>query len=155
MSEEQASYETRSEELLNQLDSTAMQLGKLLSRQHGAMACCQGLTLQQTLALRVIADHGSIKMGEIATLIGVKAPAASSLVDSLEKSGYLQREHAVDDRRVWRIQLTEQGTQAVTEAERERRDYMRRFVPLLTHEEIETIIRIHRKLIDAMTSGEL
>lgn len=155
MSEEQGTYGSSAEELLDQLDATATHLGRLFAARHSMMADCAGMTMHQMVTLRILSDHGALRIGELAAMLGVKAPAASSMVDSLEKAGYLGREHDAEDRRVWRLHVTEAGLEALGRMERERREHMRKFLPYITEDEMRAIIRIQRKLIDAMTSGKL
>lgn len=138
------------DQLLDDLDATVSQLGRLFTARHGELCCEGALSMPQMMALRAIHEHGSVKVGDIAAALGVKAPAASALVDGLEKAGYVDRDHDPDDRRVSLLKLTSVGTYALGEAESERRHYMQRYTQVLTEEDITNLIRIHRKLIDAM-----
>lgn len=141
------------DELLDELDATTTQLGRLFALRHGP-TMCSTVTVAQALTLRVIAEQESVKIGELAGLLGIKAPAASSLVDGLEKAGLIARESDPSDRRAWRLQLTEAGQQALVETEAAKREHMRHIVPLLSEDEIRTLIAIHRKLIAAMTARD-
>ena len=58
-----------------------------------------------------------------------------------------------DDRRVTLVHITEQGRAALAEAEKVRRGHMRRYLSLLSIEDIESMIRIQNTLIDAIDSG--
>lgn len=154
-SEEPTVDPSEMDDLLDEMDSTMNQMGRLFATRHGSMVCNATLSMSQSLTLRVIADNETIKISDLATKLGVKAPAASSMVDSLVKAGMIVREHDSDDRRVWRVRLTDDGLEALSRVEQERREYLKHFLPLLTADEIRTIISIHRKLIDAMTSGDI
>lgn len=143
---------TLPDELLDELDATVAQLGRLFSARHGE-ACCEGaLSMAQMMALRGIHEHGSVKVGELAAFLGIKAPAASALVEALERTGLLEREADPADRRVSRVRLTAAGDRRLAEAEADRRHHMRRYASVLTHEDISNLIRINRKLIDALLS---
>jgi DNA-binding MarR family transcriptional regulator len=95
-----------------------------------------------------------VKTGDLAAVLGVKAPATTSLVDTLERDGLVSREHATDDRRVTFVQLTDKGRVALESAETQRREHMRHYMSSLSEEDIRTLIRIHRTLIESMLSQE-
>lgn len=138
--------------LLDELDASVSMLGRLFSARHGEMCSEPSVTMSQALTMRVLAEQDGLKIGELAALMGIKAPAASSLVEAMERGGLISREHDPDDRRISRIHLTEQGREALTASERFRREHMRRYVSVLTREDVEDILRVHRKLIESLVS---
>jgi len=50
---------------------------------------------------------------EIASRMISIAPAATSLIDKLEKRGLVRRRHCTEDRRVWHVELTGKGQKLV------------------------------------------
>ncbi len=144
-----------SDALIDELDSTVMMLGRIFSARHGEMCSESGLNTAQMLALRVLAELGPSKTGDLATLLGVKAPAASALIDSLEKRGYVEREIDADDRRVHMVSMTERGDLELVAAETERREHMKRYLTVLDEDDVRLLIRVHRTLIEAMTSNRI
>jgi DNA-binding MarR family transcriptional regulator len=52
-------------------------------------------------------------MTDIARKMGHSTAAATGLVDRLEKLGYMERTHAIDDRRKVLVRITSQGLQLV------------------------------------------
>ena len=92
-------------------------------------------------------------MSDVALLLAVKPPAASAMVDGLEKSGYVERSICEDDRRVTLVHITEAGRETLADAEKVRRGHMRRYLSLLSVEDIQTMIRIQNTLIDGIDSG--
>lgn len=143
------------DQLIDELDAVIVQLGRLMSARHGEMCCEGALSPAQAITLRILGDHESLKMGELAGLLGIKAPAASALVDSLARAAMVEREHDVDDRRVMRVRLSEAGRAALSEAEAERRHYMRRYTSVLSEHDVRELIRIHRILIDGLMADTL
>jgi DNA-binding MarR family transcriptional regulator len=53
-------------------------------------------------------------MTDIARKMGHSTAAATGLVDRLEKLGYMERTHAIDDRRKVLVRITSQGLQLVS-----------------------------------------
>ena len=140
------------DELLNELDASMNMLGRLFSARHSERCSDSGLTMPQMLTLRILAEIGPTRIGELAVALGVKAPATSALVEHLERAGLLGRESDPDDRRVSLVHITEKGSAELHSAEAERRDHMRRYVSILAEEDIRTLVRINRTLIEAMVA---
>lgn len=138
--------QTLSDELLDEFDASILMLGRLMAARHGE--ACEGTTVSgpRLLVLRLLDAHGS-KAGELASLLGVKAPAVTSLIDGLEKEGLVSREHSADDRRVVLVTLTSEGRTALREAEAVRRRYMRQYLAALTEADVRDLIRIQRTVI--------
>lgn len=143
------------DELADELDATVMMLGRLFSARHGEMCGECGLSPAQIMTLRLIGEAGPIRISDLAAHAGVKAPAASAMVDALDKRGFIRREIDAEDRRVTLVSLTAAGAAELVAAERERREHMARYLSVLSAEDITAMIRINRKLIDAMTIGHV
>ena len=142
--------------LIDELDDAILRMGRvMLSRHMGPECCPDSLTLSQTMLLRGLDAHGACKMSDIASLMSVKPPAASSAIAALEKDGYVERMHDAEDRRVTHVHLTEEGRSALHNAETLRREMMRRFVSVLSEDDIRSLIRIHNVLMNAMEEGHV
>lgn len=141
-----------SDELLDEFDASVQMLGRLFSARHGEMSCETGLTTSQLLTLRVIGETGPARIGDVAAHVGVKAPAASAVIEALDKRGLIQREIDADDRRVTRVSLTPQGRDELVAGENERREHMRHYLSVLDEDDVRTMIRVQSKLIEAMVS---
>lgn len=76
------------------------------------------LSKQELLALGVLGLGGPCRMGEIAEHLGVGQSAVTPLVDRLEHEGLVRRRRSGEDRRVWLVELTENGRSVVAEEER-------------------------------------
>jgi DNA-binding MarR family transcriptional regulator len=88
-----------------------------------------------------------ITMSGIAAKMGHTTAAATGLVDRLEKLGYVQRSHALDDRRKVMVRITRKGSNLV---QRIREDMVNRIATMLreylTEDEGEMWVRIYRKI---------
>lgn len=58
------------------------------------------------------ADPAGLRPFEIQAALGEAQPAISRLLDRMAKAGFLEREVCADDRRGWRVALTEAGRAA-------------------------------------------
>jgi MarR family transcriptional regulator, organic hydroperoxide resistance regulator len=156
MNETKPAKPAAADALLDELDDVILRMGRIMSARHGGQDACDGaLTMPQAMLLRMIESHGAAKMSEVAALLAVKPPAASAAVDSLEREGYVSRTIDSADRRVTLVTLTPEGLEALHTAEAHRRDIMRTYLAVLSEDEIRSLITVHNKLIEAMTSNQI
>jgi DNA-binding MarR family transcriptional regulator len=147
---------TLSDSVLDEFDDTIMRIGRIMSARHvGPNLCPETLTMSQALLMRALEAHGPSKMSDVASMLGVKPPAASAAVDSLEREGFVERIHDADDRRVTIVHITEGGRAALHAVEAHRRDAMRSYLNVLSEEDVKHMIRIHHTLLLAMDEGRI
>lgn len=96
-------------ELLNALGSTTFR--QLLWQKAAELE----LTYAQSQVLFHVAQHSGCHMGEVAKAFGVTLPAITQIVDRLEQKKFLVRGTDPTDRRVYTLELTEDGTTLVGE----------------------------------------
>jgi DNA-binding MarR family transcriptional regulator len=75
-----------------------------------------GLSHGLLTALATVAKKGSLRMADLAQLELVSAPGMTRVVAELENRGLVARSVDPDDRRAFRIQITQAGTDAVLRA---------------------------------------
>jgi DNA-binding MarR family transcriptional regulator len=105
------------------------------------------VSFPQYFLLGYLDSQEVITMSGIASKMGHTTAAATGLVDRLEKLGYVQRSHALDDRRKVMVRITKKGSSLVAEI---RRDMIEKIMTLLrehlTAEEGRTWLQIYRKI---------
>jgi len=105
------------------------------------------VSFPQYFLLGYLDSQEVITMSGIASKMGHTTAAATGLVDRLEKLGYIQRSHALDDRRKVMVRITKKGSSLVAEI---RRDMIEKIMTLLrehlTAEEGRTWLQIYRKI---------
>jgi DNA-binding MarR family transcriptional regulator len=69
----------------------------------------QDLTVVQWRALVLLRSPGGLRVGELASGLGMSLPSASRLVTRLERRGLVRSERAVDDRRATVVTITDEG----------------------------------------------
>lgn len=88
-------------------------LGPILVRGLRLMPAVEGLerefSFSQTLILMVLLNKDSVKMNELARMLGLSRANATGLVDRLEARGIVERRHSTEDRRVVLVSLTRKG----------------------------------------------
>ena len=89
------------------LTSSLVRKLRLLERQE--MACC-GVPVSQAMVLQALhKSRGSLRMGDVAALLGVVQSTATRLVEPLVEQQCVRRETAPEDGRVVVIALTPKG----------------------------------------------
>lgn len=71
------------------------------------------LSRLQCRTLLQIFIQEKVRLSDLAVILGMNPGNLSRVCQSLEESSLLQREHSVDDRRVWAISLTEKGKEVI------------------------------------------
>lgn len=140
-----------------------MRMGRLMATRHGGHgtrpddhdACHGELNPVHAMLMRALHASTSLKMADIAALLAIKPPAASAVVDALEHRGFVERAHSDEDRRVTLVCLTPTGRAVLTHTEEARRAQLRRYMELISEDDVRTLLRIQNTLIDAIESGRV
>lgn len=72
------------------------------------------ISFAQFFLLSYLSTSRELTMTDIARKMGHSTAAATGLVDRLEKLGYMERTHAVDDRRKVLVRITSKGMELVS-----------------------------------------
>ena len=72
------------------------------------------ISFAQFFLLSYLATSKELTMTDIARKMGHSTAAATGLVDRLEKLGYMERTHALDDRRKVMVRVTSKGLDLVS-----------------------------------------
>ncbi|MHB8050514.1 MAG: MarR family winged helix-turn-helix transcriptional regulator [Coriobacteriia bacterium] len=143
--------ESITDELLDELSANVIMLGRLFVAQCERVDPAPPVDGPRLLMLRILSEAGERRAGELARLLGIKAPATSSLIESLEREGLVLRSHDAHDRRVAIISITDEGARVLRDATAPQRELARRLMSSLPTEDVATLIRIQRSLVAAMT----
>jgi DNA-binding MarR family transcriptional regulator len=100
------------------------------------------LTFSQTRLIFLLGRHGPSPIGHVAEWLGVGLPTASGAIDRLERHGLVTRQHRLDDRRVVECGLTDAGRNLIDQISGMRLEMMRRFLEVLTEEELAEMARL-------------
>lgn len=140
-----------SDDLLDELSANMVMIGRLFLAQCMRVHPAKHIDGPRLLTLRILSETGETRVGELARLLGIKAPATSSLIESLETEGLVTRSRDTRDRRVTIISITDEGSRTLRDATAPQRELARRLMSSLTSEDIATMIRIQRSLVTALT----
>lgn len=75
------------------------------------------LSVSQVHVIRQVRKHGTLAMSELADLLGVSPPSASTMVDRLVDKGVLSREHSTEDRRKVVVRISPEAIKKIESVE--------------------------------------
>ena len=129
------------QELITQL----IEAIRLLSKPGFLMGTSE-FNLEDFIVLDLLEETGQCSMGDIATKFSMAASTATGIVDRLVGQKLVKREHSKTDRRKVVLELTAKGGRALQKIWETLMQTLEIPMSLLTEEEIETLVRIIKKL---------
>lgn len=106
----------------------------------------------QSLMLRD--DPGRANPTTLAADLGVSGPGMTGRLDTMEKAGWIERQHSVDDRRRIEVRVTKEGVRIWREAVSLPRRYESELAAALTLTERRTMNRLLKKLTLSAEQGQ-
>lgn len=116
------------------------------SLDEAALSFAQYKVLMHLFFAEQMGDRGDLNPSEISNRHGVSRNTMSSLIRSLEEAELLARQLDPDDRRRFKISLTEKGRALVTDYARHHLTMVGSCFSALTAEEQETLSQLLRKV---------
>ncbi len=95
------------------VESTLMATARLVREAFDARLTPLDLNLTQASLLGYVAEFGETTQTRLADHLGIGRAAIGSVVDHLEQRGLVERHPDPDDRRVWRVGITDDGREMV------------------------------------------
>ena len=105
-----------------------------------------GIYPRQYGLMLVLATEGPISQGELAEWVRTDRTTMVALVDGLEERRYVRRERNPDDRRAYRLHLTDQGKRALTRGKAIMRRAEKQLLGALTERERRQLIELLGKV---------
>lgn len=104
------------------------------------------VSFPQFFLLGHIASQESLSMSEIAEKMSHSTAAATGLVDRLENLDYVQRTHALNDRRKVMVKITDKGSALVDRIRQDIVSNLSQIMTLLPPEEQRAWLSIYEKI---------
>jgi DNA-binding MarR family transcriptional regulator len=132
------------------------QLMKQFPRPKLKQSSIDGLTRSEYELLVMLVMHlgeanRAFTVTEISNLLQITPAGVTHLINPLEETGYVERRPDPKDRRIVRIGLTNQGTQAAQALISEVQEHLIGLVNRLGEEDSRTLIRLMSKAIEFFT----
>jgi len=121
-------------------DSVGWRLAFVVGRINRRLAnATGGLSHGLLSALATVAKHGSVRLVELGQIEMVSAPSVTRVVAELEHRRLVVRTVDEDDRRAFRIEVTQEGMEAVLRARAARGEVVAELLADLSPEDAATI----------------
>lgn len=91
------------------VESTLMATARLIREAFDARLEAVDLNLTQASLLAYVAEFGATSQTQLADQMGIGRAAIGNVIDRLEARSLVERQPDPDDRRVWRVDLTDDG----------------------------------------------
>ncbi len=104
------------------------------------------LTAMEVFAVEVIHSLGAPTVSEFADFLGISRPGASYKVASLIQKGYIVKEASEDDKREFRLRLTEKYYNYISLYENSVKEYVREVEEQFTAEQLRSFDGILSKV---------
>ena len=112
-----------------------------------------GLSMPQIYALMYLYHEGEVRISDIGVLMEVGKAAASQLVERLVQQDLVERVEDESDRRARKIRLLPKSLRLIEKGLQVQRQQMGELMSQLTPEEMATVQKAFRYLIEAMHKG--
>jgi DNA-binding MarR family transcriptional regulator len=109
-----------------------------------------GMTVTQWRALGVLLNEPDATHSDLMRHLELEAPSVTSLVDGMERKGWVKRTRSTEDARVKRLSLTPRGRRLIEDAHEAMAPIEERMAATLTASEQATLRRLLRTLIEGM-----
>jgi len=109
------------------------------------------LTSVQAHAIAWLGHEGSLSMGVLAQRIGSPVPAATGVVDRLEKLGFVARDRTSEDRRVVQVALTDVGHALYRDLDHAICDALSQLLAVLSKDDRTSLIAILERLVGSLS----
>lgn len=131
------------DEIISLIFATRRILHEQLTSQAG-----KSFSFLQLATLRFIREKKPL-MKEVAGFLAITPPSATSLVNTLAESGMIRRIADAQDRRIVRLEITEEGEAKLEEWQKEMAGHMKKNLQRLDTEEQDELIKILNKITKA------
>ena len=106
------------------------------------------MTPEQYWLLRLLRRRGALSIGELAEALGVTGSSVTTACKRLEKAGLVTRERQVDDERMVRVALTDQGSARIESWEQQRRELLAQLLAPLDQDEQRTLQHLLERVLE-------
>jgi DNA-binding MarR family transcriptional regulator len=126
------------------MESALGEMEELMSMRRRAMCeqpLYRGVSLPQIYILMKLLERGSMTVSELASLLSISTPSASSIVDRMEEHDLVTRSRDDVDRRVVHVDISAHGRAVVDGMMGMRRDITSRLLATMSDEELHHVVQ--------------
>lgn len=130
--------------LMDQMDQIFSKIGRNLRHKMSD----DSLTFAQFAVMRTLFQEGPLVMSALAEQLGISLAGATGIVDRLVNAGMIERQRSDSDRRVVRVDLSDEGRRRMAQMKTERHEFLVSLVSPLTDDDLTTLVTLLRRVAD-------
>jgi DNA-binding MarR family transcriptional regulator len=123
-----------------------------MHREMAASLRQSGMTVTQWRALGVLLHSTGATNSDLVRHLEIEAPSVTSLVNGMERKGWVKRTRSTSDARVKQLSLTPRGRKLIEEAREAQAPIEERMASTLSTGERATLKRLMRTMVEGMNS---
>ena len=135
---------------IEQLFVTMMQFGKLMSQHAQESHEERTATMLQLMALQYLIEQPNGTVTEVGNLLELSKSSSTQLVERLVKAGLVKRIHDEEDRRIVRLNITENGKKEFITIKSRIIEEMQRVFSKIPSKDLCEFIRIQISLVETL-----
>lgn len=139
---------------IEQLFSSMLQLGKLMSQQTQETHEEKAATMLQFLTLQSLKERPNGTVTDLCNVLNLSKSSATQLIERLVKSGLVGRVDDTDDRRIIRLHITQNGEKEFTVLKKKLMDRMLKTFSRIPAKDVRELVRIHTNLIQSLKKDQ-
>ncbi|MEI6296548.1 MAG: MarR family transcriptional regulator [bacterium] len=128
------------------LISAVFDFGRVMRERIGSVNFSHNLSHGQIQTLKFIESNKGRTMKEISSFLRVRPPTATTMINSLVKSGEIKRVDDEGDRRITKLELTKKGEKILKESFGTVAKELKSIFSKLNDKDIENLINILEKI---------
>jgi DNA-binding MarR family transcriptional regulator len=119
-------------------------------KEHELFVRKAGITVPQWQALMALSRRPGITSSDLALQLGVEAPSVTSLINGMERKGWVTRRKSAEDARVRKLALTPSGTHLINGMHEATVSIDNRISTVLGEGERATLKRLLQAVVEVM-----
>jgi len=112
------------------------------------------ITPSQGQLMFILIKHKDMNTSEIAKLMGITTSAATQLIDGLVQHGFVIRESSDEDRRAYKIKISDSAKEHMDKMKAEGLERMAKIFEVLEDDELNKLFELSHKIVTHALEGE-
>jgi MarR family transcriptional regulator, organic hydroperoxide resistance regulator len=108
------------------------------------------LNKNQKKVLMILYYHGEMYMSRLGECIDLQKGSLTTLIDSLEKDGYIKRQQQSNDKRKTMLALTKKAHALIKSRQKKMKEYITHVFKNISTSDIEDLVRSFKKISSIM-----
>ncbi|KMT62627.1 MarR family winged helix-turn-helix transcriptional regulator [Paenilisteria newyorkensis] len=110
----------------------------------------QGISFEQFLVLRYLAEHGESSPNDLATALSMHKSAITAKINRLFEKDLIHRMKNAEDKRGFRLTVTDNGEKVYQACEQKLEELVSNWLEILGEEDSEQFLALYKKITESV-----